>query len=184
MMREMSTGMKRDKTWRAGSGLSKFTALCHQTAGRRLRQNRLGDKWLTGQFAVEGPVLGVLQVERLGEIARVISQRAWDVVFIRSGQQDGDEPLVALFVVEVAVDDPALPEDTAAFVRRHLILDPLPVDSGANHQDEIGILGAESLLTPTRPAERRADAVLVQFHVHALGTEGVSQLEHRLCVLR
>ena len=85
--------------------------------GNNCAFNRLGDGRLAGQFAVERQITGIVQVECLGLIARVTPQWMRDVSFRRSLKQDRDESLVALIAVEVAIDESALPEDAAPFVR-------------------------------------------------------------------
>ena len=98
---------------------------CHW--GQRVRRkgnncalNRLGDVRLAGKFPVERQITGIVQVECLELVPRVNPQWTRDVIFRRPGKQDRDESLVALVVIEIAINDTALPEDTAPFVRCRL----------------------------------------------------------------
>jgi hypothetical protein len=127
--------------------------------GNNCAQGRPGDGWLAGQFAVERQISGIVQVECPGLVARVIPQRTRDVFLLRAGQQDQNESLVVLVVIEVAIDDSALPEDTAPFVSGRLALHSLPVSFGANHEHKGSLLRTKLLLAPARPAKRRADMI-------------------------
>jgi hypothetical protein len=143
---------------------------------------KLDDCGLTGELAVEGQIAGITELERVETIAGVAAQGPRDRIIRRAVEQDGNEPLVGLFLVEVAVEDTSLPVDAASLVRGRSPFDSLPVDIRANDEDEGRLLRAKLLFAPARPPLGRADMVLVQLHVHALAAEGVGQFEHLLGV--
>src|SRR4051812_11335721 len=102
---------------------------------------------------------------------------------LRTIENDGDEPRVALLIVEITVDDAAFPEHAAALVGRDLPFDAVEIGLRADHDHEFRVFWPKLLLAPPRPALGRAGLVLIQLGVDAVLAKLIGEPQHPLRVL-
>ena len=144
----------------------------------RLRRFRLARDLAINRFEA-----GIGKVERADTIARVPVERQRDRRLQRVVQQNGNEPRIALGVVEVIVKDRTFPVDAAPFIYSDLVLDLLAIGRRADEKNEARCLRPQLLLAPMRPALRRTYMIAVDLGVDAERPQLVGKPQNSLRML-
>ena len=99
-------------------------------------------------------------------------------------EQDRNKTAVAFLVINIVVEKNAFPIDALSFLWRYMAFESPSVLGRADANDELRMLDAGHLVTPSRPVHNLFVVELVEFDVDAVASQRKRQRKHSLTVFR
>src|SRR5580765_2102134 len=113
----------------------------------------------------------VVEVKGQDAVALVITDWCRNKRWLSIGEEDWYESRVSLSVVEIVVNDPALPKHTASFICGHSVLHPFQIAFRTDQQNKRRVLRSQLLIAPMRPTLRRSNVVSIQFGIDSVAAK-------------